>query len=296
MEKNQLEVWFAIDSRTDLCGYVAARSILENRSLESHTKICIAYEFSTPPPAKWWDKKLADVKKSLEIRHVPVDLGKLGKCKGVFDSKAAFIRILIPNYSKNDKIIYADADILFLEDAENLLENHLFDDHSIALVPSDLCGNRPHIEKELLKSCGKKPADYYFNSGLALINTEKYRSERISEQAIEFAEKNRSILPFHDQTIWNCIIKNAGILDEKWCHYAYPKIEDKVDWNDGILHFVGSPKPWDLLGEFFHPYAETWYEVASKAGIQLPKISRYFKKEYWKRAYRIRNQYKSWLT
>ena len=163
------------------------------------------------------------------------------------------------------------------------------------MVPSNLCGNRPHIEKELLLSCGKKLEDFYFNSGLALINTDKYRSKRLSEKAMDFAEKNRSILPFHDQTIWNCIIEDAGILDKKWCHYAYPKIKNKVEWNDGILHFVGSPKPWDLIGELFHPYADTWYEAASKAGIVLPKISRYFKREYWKRAYRIRHQYKSWL-
>ena len=114
-------------------------------------------------------------------------------------------------------------------------------------------------------------------------------------KSLEYAKANMQILPFHDQTIWNCIMDSIALIDKRWCNYAFPVDCNKASYEDGIVHFVGSPKPWDLLGEFFHPYQSIWYESASAAGIRFPKSRRYFRRESWKRAVRIKNQYAQWL-
>ena len=61
-----------------------------------------------------------------------------------------------------------------------------------------------------------------------------------------------------------------------------------------IIHFMGSPKPWDLGAEMLHPYADIWNEATAVAGLAFHKLRKYFQLYSWKRAWRIRRQYSVW--
>jgi hypothetical protein len=166
----------------------------------------------------------------------------------------------------------------------------------IALVRSGACRMQPEKEKSLLCQFGKEDGDDYYYSGLAIINNEEYRKQKIIKSSIELCKSHAHELSFHDQTVWNCILKNVVTIQPRWCHEAYPGKSEIKNFHKGIVHFVGSPKPWDLFGEYFHPYSPIWNEAAEKAGLSSPKIGRYFRWKSWKRAFRIRRQYQAWLT
>jgi lipopolysaccharide biosynthesis glycosyltransferase len=293
---SDFEVWFAIDVRTAECGYVAAYSLLQHRPMGSRTRIKVAYEKGLDPPAKWWASLLAKTGANFTLDQVAIDLKEFGACKGVFDSNAAFLRILIPEYSETAGCIYTDADVIFQEDIGNLLQECNLVEKPIALVPSGNCSLQPQREKSLMGQFGKEDKDCYYYSGLAIINKEEYRKQNIIKNSIELCKISASELSFHDQTVWNCILKNVEVIPPRWCHEACPGKSEAKLFQEGIIHFVGSPKPWDLFGEFFHPYAKIWYEAARKAGLSFPKARRYFQLESWKRAFRIRRQYAPWLN
>jgi len=295
MVESEAEVWLAIDARTAECGFVAAYSLLHHRPVNSHTRIKVAYERGLKPPPQWWGPMLEKTGAKFTLVHVAIDLKDFGSCKGVFDSRAAFLRILIPEYSESVRCLYTDADVVFQEDIGNLLRECKLAGKPIALVRSGACGMRPEKEKELLGQFGKLDGDDYYYSGLAIINNEEYKKQNIIQSAIELCKSHAHELSFHDQTVWNCILNNPETIQPKWCHEAYPGKTKIKDFHEGIIHFVGSPKPWDLFGEFFHPYERVWYAVAKKAGLSYPKARRYFQRESWKRALRIRRQYAPWL-
>jgi len=294
--ETEVEVWFAIDARSAECGFVAAHSLLHHRPENCRTCIKVAYEKGMEPPAQWWASMLGKTGTNFTLDQVAINLKDFGSCKGVFDSKAAFLRILIPEYSGSARCLYTDADVVFQEDIGNLLRECNLTGKPVALVRSGACGMQPEKEKSLLGQCGKADRDDYYYSGLAIINNEEYGNQRVIESSIELCKSHANELSFHDQTVWNCILKNPVTIHPRWCHEAYPGKSETKCFHDGIVHFVGSPKPWDLFGEFFHPYASIWYEAAKRAGLRLPKIRRYIQRHSWERAFRIKRQYQAWFS
>jgi lipopolysaccharide biosynthesis glycosyltransferase len=296
LPESEIEVWFAIDERTAECGFVAAHSLLHQRPANSRTSLKVAYEKGKEPPAQWWAPMLQKTEANFTLEQVAIDLKDFGLCKGVFDSRAAFLRILIPEYSESGMCLYTDADVVFREDIGNMLRECNLTVKPIALVRAGICGMQPEKEKILLGQYGKADSDDYYYSGLAIIKNNEYRNQQIIEQSIELCRKHAHELTFHDQTVWNCVLSNLERIDSRWCHAAYPVTNELISLNGGIVHFVGSPKPWDLLGEIYHPYAGIWYEAARNAGLKLPKIRRYIQRHSWERALRIKRQYQGWLS
>jgi lipopolysaccharide biosynthesis glycosyltransferase len=290
-----MEVWFSIDARTSECGFVAAASLLTHRAKQESTSIRVAYVKGEKEPASWWPKRLKELGYRFDFDQVGIDLGGLSDCKGLFDSHAAYLRLLIPHFSRSETIVYSDADVVFQEDLEGLLQETNLGNSLMGLIKAGPCSLQPEPEKDLLRRYGKNDNDDYFFSGLAIINNALYKKNNICEKAIQFADQYSKKLSFHDQTIWNCVIERAENLESRWCHLAYPGDKKPYQFTGGIVHFVGSPKPWDLLGELKHPYSGIWVDAAKKAGLSFPRLRKYGDPENWRRAYRIRNQYKCWI-
>jgi lipopolysaccharide biosynthesis glycosyltransferase len=201
---------------------------------------------------------------------------------------------LIPDYSSSEICLYTDADVIFREDIGNLFRECDVKERSMGLVQAGICKSQPERERQLLNQSKKQDGDPYYFSGLALINNKEYKKQETIDKALTLCRNNSNNLVFHDQTVWNCVLKEVSVIHHRWCHDVYPSNSVKKECRDGIIHFVGSPKPWDLLGEFYHPCRKIWYEAACLAGLAMPKTRRYFQIKSWKRALRIKNQYKVW--
>ena len=293
-----IEIWFAIDERTSFCGFVsAATAVLESAS-DCRLRIMAAYEKGKASPVTWWKDKLLRLGKPFEIHPIEVDLSRYAHCKGVFDSKVAFLRLEIPNLSSEEILIYSDADVVFQESVKNLVQEISSNTKSISLVQSGVCSAQPAREQNLLSNCGRKLDEAYFFSGLAVIRPKNYKLDGIPAKVSDIISNHAPRLDFHDQTVWNCALSTSevGIIDSRWCHAAFPGALIKKSCNSGgILHFVGSPKPWDLFAEFFHPFARDWISASKKTGIGNYNIKKYYDLNSWTRAARIRKQYSCWL-
>ena len=165
-------------------------------------------------------------------------------------STATYARFLMTNSLPDEisKVLYLDADILVLDDLGTLCETDLGDAVMGAVVDERVT---THI-KMGNTSLGGLPlpcVQDYFNAGVLLIDLAKWRTERISQKAIEYLE----LYPhsaFSDQDALNfaCDCKWKRV-PSRWNYYQIDLKKSLSDLSDkqrpGIIHFQGWSKPWD---------------------------------------------------
>ncbi|MBD2605195.1 glycosyltransferase family 8 protein [Scytonema hofmannii FACHB-248] len=187
---------------------------------------------------------------------------------------SAYYRLFIPELlpQKFDKAIYLDSDMVVTGDLEELWnidvgDNYVLavqDDHQLYISISDAL--------ETYNKLGI-PLDYkYFNSGLLVMNLEKWRSENIGKKIIECMKREHLS---NDQDGLNAVL--AGKWQElhpKW--NQMPRIYEYSSWKDSpfpepvyndllhqpqIIHFSTLPKPWyaGLRCECTHPKKDLFF-------------------------------------
>jgi lipopolysaccharide biosynthesis glycosyltransferase len=111
----------------------------------------------------------------------------------------------------------------------------------------------------IIREIGISPESEYFNSGVMLMNLQKWRSEELKEKCLDVARKYPTEIRSHDQTLLNAIFaNNYARLPQKYNCAWLGYIPKPVVANDMILHYVGSPKPWDIGGKILHAGYKTW--------------------------------------
>lgn len=177
---------------------------------------------------------------------------------------AALFRLSISSLLPDDilKVIYLDCDVLFYSDIKELWEMEM--DECVAGAVTNL-GHQPVDRLEIDNG-------EYFNSGVLLINLEKWREQEVGRKTLEYMNKNASELLFPDQDGLNIALKNSWKhLPLRWNQqpatysmYSKSKYEKSLtheDYHDaivnpGIVHFLGKNKPWTYLS--YHPLKETY--------------------------------------
>ncbi len=216
-------------------------------------------------------------------------------------SIAAYYRLLIAELlPKNfSKVIYLDCDLVVKGDLENLWRMDIADNYVLA-VP-DMWINSVSAHNGLLnyRELGIKSEAKYFNSGVLVINMERWRDDKIFSQAIDYFKKNKSYVRFHDQDILNALLAGKwSEVDPRW--NVTPGIYEYACWEESpftedvytqlinepyIIHFAAGDKPWNsqktLMKEHFFHYVDMteWSGWRFNFWEQLKlKISYKFKK------------------
>lgn len=179
-------------------------------------------------------------------------------------SKANYYRLLIPDLIKEPKVLYLDSDIIVNGSIKALYEYDVSDDY-IAAIESPVFSR--HDELKMQKESA------YFNSGVMLINVERWRTDNIPARVINFIDENRPAIHFVDQCGLNAVI------DGKWkklppkfnqqlpeiltdspnnvgC-FSIEEIEEAVK-TPVIIHFIGSSKPWHFRN--WHPHRKLYWK------------------------------------
>jgi lipopolysaccharide biosynthesis glycosyltransferase len=169
-------------------------------------------------------------------------------------TKTAFARLLIPDLKLNiDKCIYLDVDIIALGDIKELYEQKLCDenDRNIKYVIgavyesiNDIKKDWGSKEEQVLKSYNK-----YFNSGVLLINCNKWREYNILSKILEINDKYYKTLIFEDQELLNLYFKNDyKALDSRFNYFYNTSFESgnsTKKLNTVIRHLTDDSKPWN---------------------------------------------------
>lgn len=190
-------------------------------------------------------------------------------------SKAMYYRILIPQaLSLHKKVIYLDCDIHIDHDISELYDINL-EDNVVAAV-HNYCNV---LAKRYVENTLKLNADDYFNSGILVINCEKFKSERIASQCFELLKENRK-LNYPDQDILNLVCNGKVLyLDYRWnfqWHHIwgdevgiplcdeYREVYSEAAEDPYIVHYTTGNKPWLYPDRKF---AERFWETAKKTNF-----------------------------
>ncbi|MDY7008253.1 MAG: glycosyltransferase family 8 protein [Cyanobacteriota bacterium] len=260
---------------------------------------------------KWWNK--IKIKVSLSKAHNNFKLEWLKpsllenqintlKFSGHLSAKAVYFRLLIPYLldEKIDKVIYLDSDLLIQKDLTQLWNIDIQDKDILAVQDTGI----PYVSSPngliKYKEFGLKENDKYFNSGVLVINLDKWRSDNLSEEVIKFTQTNRESIRWADQDGLNAILVNKwGQLDPRWnqvsaihkysCWEESPFTEEVYNnsLNDPyIIHFSSQIKPWHFKVTYKCPYEDLFFEYLDrtawkgwrpKEGLKI-RLRRYWQK------------------
>lgn len=166
---------------------------------------------------------------------------------------AAYFRLLLTDYLQEiDRVLYLDCDTVVTSSIRPLYEIDLEGNAIGAVVDAGVS----HSIKE------KLGVDSYFNSGVLIIDLEKFAKKRMSMFGFM---KEHDRITFHDQCVLNYIFNNNWLeLNPKWNYMSNNFLLDNQGlFSFSILHFNSIfGKPWERNCK--HPLKCLYLHVKSK--------------------------------
>lgn len=188
----------------------------------------------------------------------------------------AYYRLLLPQVlpAEFKKAIYLDTDMVVTGNLEDLWNIDIGDNYVLAVQDDtqlyiSMCTSLRNYEE-----LGISPDCKYFNSGLLVINMDKWRTDNIGHRVIEYIRQNIQYRP-NDQDALNAIVAGKwGQLHPKWNQMpgVYdnsfkernplpPEVYQELLHQPCVIHFTNTPKPWcaGLRTECLHPKKDLFF-------------------------------------
>ena len=263
-----INVVFVTDNNYFKFALTAIKSILRNTK-EIIEINCITLEVS--------EKNLINAKENfcgLNVNFIEIEDERIQKLMTKNHvSKAAFIKVLLPEIFANKKrIIFLDSDLILHEDIKYLW-NEFDEKYTLQAVwnPGYNYDN---------KVMGLNENDKTFNSGVMLLNLEKMRNEKSTELLLNFLIEKNHLTKLNDQAAFNAIFAlRWGQLPLKWnvqYQFFFKKAEilnitrhEQMNLlnSPGILHFTSNSKPWQSRN--IHPFKSQFIEYYEEVNGKL---------------------------
>ncbi len=170
---------------------------------------------------------------------------------------------LLPQLSR---VVYVDADVLFRASLRELWETDLAGNVLGAVTQYLYPGMAPRITRSL----GLGDVSAYFNSGVLLIDLQRWRDEGVTHEIAEFARSHALVWP--DQDALSGVLHARRLyLHPRW--NAMPGIWDlparRLPYRDdetreacarpAVVHFLGPHKPWHYRSK--SPFRAEWFDL-----------------------------------
>lgn len=208
-----------------------------------------------------------------------------GHLKSLHGDWTTYGRLLIPNHINEDVALYLDADLIVSVDVLQLKE-FTFNGQFLGAVPSGTF--KDIMERNLfLDELHQSPEAEYFNAGVLLFNLRQWKAQGIQDKWQEITVKYPELLISHDQTLLNAVCGGQfAYLPSFYNNHWFPGNDTPANMKESIIHFVGSPKPWDAFGKQIHLGYNLWHSYSPRWWNRL------YTKATWNkvlRTWRIRN-------
>ncbi len=194
----------------------------------------------------------------------------------------SFMRLFIPSLLPDEvsKVLYMDADTLVMQDLKEIFQTDL-KNHFFAMVED--------VSPDLRRICS---TDIYYNAGVILINTDKWKKNNLFEKIISSFEKNpKKYKGYGEQDLLNCLFNNDIVtLHPKWNNQIFRTLHSADMNNTGIFHYIAYEKPWNSFGSaaIFKPY-KIYLHYWNSSGLRRYKykavydrIKAHFQFNHWK--------------
>ena len=182
------------------------------------------------------------------------------------------------------KVLYLDCDMIVMSSLQELYSTDISNCYAAVVAISTKV---PHMLTE----------HPYFNSGMLLLNLDKYRSENMEEQAMRFGCKHGKRQRFADQDRLNYIFKGNVIyvpltwnmmLDKTYRqerdargHVTYPYSDKEfyeAETNPKIIHYVNRTRPWCYGHK--HPNKALYWKYLKKTPFYKQVCKEYYRSLY----------------
>jgi len=198
-------------------------------------------------------------------------------------------RLLLPDLVDEKHLLYLDCDLQVNVDVAPLFEIDMANKPAGFVVYGAV---RHSLDGSFQVSIGRSPDGLVLNDGLMLFNLPEWRRQRCSEAVWKFGLKHRTELVSHEQSILRALFADD-------CYRLGPEFNFSLtaDFRGeipraAILHYVGSPKPWDIGGRLLLPYADRWFAALRETAIPFAKRRFWLNPRSWLRVPRIFGGYR----
>lgn len=176
-------------------------------------------------------------------------------------SVANYYRIYLGNFLPNDvkRVLYLDTDIIVNGSVQKFYSLNIGD--SVFGAVEEI-----NIGSKKKESLGLRKEDSYFNSGVLLVDVDKWKSIQLTEKLVNFIKDYPHLLELWDQDALNAVCKKIWcklpIIYNYLTSYSLQKLEKKPL----IIHYTGKSKPWQYMDR--HPYKKIFKKFANLAGVK----------------------------
>ncbi len=261
--KAEIPVFFASDDNYVPYMTVAIRSLIDNSSEENKYRLIILHEgMSHETKKELKDLETKNVKISFEnITHkVKRFEKKMEITLRDYYSTSIYYRMFIPSLFKSyAKGVYLDGDIIVLDDIAKLYNEEIGDNLLIA-TQDGVVNDSEDLKNYAREAIGIEP-EYYFNSGVLVMNLRELRKENIEEKFKYLLNKYNPETIAPDQDYLNILCRGKV----KYLYNDWDKMPDygpMIPENElHLVHYNMFRKPWHYEDV---PYSDIFWRYAKK--------------------------------
>jgi len=205
-------------------------------------------------------------------------------------TRAAYYRLLLPELLPQEvsEIIYLDSDLIVNVDIGGLWDLDIEQNHILAVQEQGHLCQVLSADGGLLmyKELGLAPDAKQFNSGVMLINLDKWREDNIFHKVVECLEEHKELVRWWDQDGLNAVLVGSwGEVDHRW--NLLTQMFFNPSWDDGpvkdreiyeelmkhpyIIHFNTPSKPWQQENK--HPYKYLYLSYLNNLLLSVSSIN-----------------------
>ena len=182
----------------------------------------------------------------LKLHYYETKNKDLSVIKTDYITKSCYLRLYAPYLIEADRLLYLDPDIVCQGSLEELYNVDL-GDNIIAACQNMLREDVEFLRAMMLKELNLPEDADYINSGVLLIDTEKYKDYLSLHQLEKYLKENSDYLEYHDQDAINYLCQNKiKIMDNIYNYQINATDWWKLNYANILVHYSEAAKPWKL--------------------------------------------------
>jgi lipopolysaccharide biosynthesis glycosyltransferase len=229
-----------------------------------------------------------------EFQLIPISVSdeKFKGFRPLVGNLFAYAKLLVPECVPEARTICCDSDLIITLDIFRLYNEGL---DGYALGASGLGSVEYAFERPFYSKLGMDLKAPVFNSGVLLLDLERWRKEGIADTCWQFGAKYSTYLVTADQTILNAVFyKNFAKLHPRYNQDLGPIAPlNNNDYRDRIYHFIGTPKPWDPFGSVFHRYYPIYAKYLAQTAMPPRRLTENLSWRAVSRSVRLARHYRA---
>jgi len=268
MSPDSIAIVISPDSGYRLPSLVTIYSLLKNNP-KRRFKIYILLAELSPDWIEVHKKLIHQMGSSVELIRVESSLFSEFRSKYPYPP-SAYYRVFAADLIPEERVLYLDSDLLIHGSIEELIELDM-GAYPIAAVEDSLVDDLDRLDL--------KTTEGYFNSGVLLMDLNKFRDQELGSRVAEYLKSNPEKIYFADQCGFNAVLKgNWMVINPKWNfqsgflnknhkkELAYTEqVVSNARKEPLIIHYTGMSKPWKTDGK--HPFRSLYWKYLKETPL-----------------------------